>query len=866
MAKRFIGQLVFEGATSASALPVARFDLEESYNRGWIARIAVFAPGSLSLSLASMVGNAMAAGIVPGRSVIVKLGSMDDEQADDASEGATAANSSPEEDTSESENPITDLRAWPGIISNIEPLDPGQSRAHIYCLVTVTDIIGYLAGQKVWGAYRAEPTDEIVGGVISLAAGTSGKPTTTPVVPIQPNIKVISRLRENLNWLPFTIVAGQSLRSWLDQFYGLLGIRMEMIGGLDGSLNIILADGVPRDNPMEMSLPDEETIGTGSDSSEVAKHGELQILNLSARRGDYRRAVMLDDPTQGQIRVLGTGPVGTVVTGIQVGIDEAYMRAEQQLVTVASQLLVLTGESIQPGWQPGRRVTINRSIRGITTWQFHTVVHSLRGKTYNNRALMLNGEFVWHPPRPRRRAPVVVPAMVDGGPSLLAQEPVPRDRLGRIPVSFPFAPVISKEEEKIMEHDSNRDNILTREDFALELQQIRQKESDPEFEGAEAEFLLDTVARESDLQALRIGLLDDQDSDDASEANEELAKKRAGVYRYLAWKRFQSENFRFTATREEVLSHCTAQLNNPPSNNGDGAEHAERWQGAIDLLGAENHGGNGTEESGDFPREGLRSYALPYSAEGDATSRGWVELIELLDRKEELDRDRDQYITLRDEEISDEMAAELAENDDTRLRELSEKAKSRREGETDEDEEWETGMEDFSEKDQKLVEEYDAYFGDDVAPDWKTHIARLDAEAATQKWPPRVPLSILQPMAGGLHGFVSAHRQGDACRVAVHDPLWAEIVGFEYRRHRALSEGLTESTAGVVIEHDTQNAWTGMVFKRKEEDPDDDADDDTDGNTNTDTDENDNDGNQDDDPSDGDNTEDNLDDDTEDSA
>ena len=706
MAQRHYGFLAVAGG---SALPVGYFDVEEAYNRGWVARVAVFAPGNAHLTLGSMVGNALAAGIVPGRAVVVRLASGEE------SSGAGAAST---------------VRSWPGIISRIEPLDPGQSRARVYCLLTIVDIVSYLSNQKVWGAYRAAPAGEIVGGVLSLAAGTSGEPTTDPVITIHPNVEIVSRVRERLDWIPFAIAAGQPLGAWLADYLGLLGIRMEMLGHADGSVHIILADGAPRDEPMSMSLRADETVAAGGGGGGAAAHGEMAILSLSARRGDYRRALLLDDPTQGQLRRVGEGPIGTVITGVEVSLDEAYTRAEQQLVATAAQLLVLTGESRQSGMRPGRRTTLDRAVRGITTWQCHTAVHSLRGRSYSNRALLLNGRFAWYPPRPQRSAPVVVPAVVDAGPKYLPQEPVPRDRLGRIPVSFPFAPMESAEDRAIKAFDKNRDGLLTDEDFAEELSHIRARDRYiyvnhvPEH----VQYLLDTEAREQDVVALRQGDLKDPfagkadgELDEAQlTQRQELEEKRTQTYRYLAWKRSRAHE----------------------------------------------------------------------ATEGDY--------------------DGDDYLTLRDEAMSEGIRAEFEKDGGRRLYELSHYRRRLSGGSSNK-----TGFETFTEKDEALVREWETLFGDGPAPDWDTHVLRLDAEAAAQKWPPRVPLSIVQPMAGGLHGFVAAHRQGDACRVAVHDPLWAEIVGFEYRRHRAMSQGLTNATAGVVVEHDSQNAWSGMLFRRK---------------------------------------------------
>ena len=723
----FLGYL----AVGDTAVPVGRFDVREAYNQGWTAQVALFSSGDEWQSLGSMVGNALAAGLVPGRAVVLRLGYVADGQDDKSA---------------------TIVRSWPGIISRIEPLDPRNMNARVYCLVTVVDIVSHLRRQTIWGCYRATPAAEMVGGAITLAAGARGAPTLSPAVGSHPEITIVPQLRETLEWLPYSIAAGQTLGHWLDSFLGLLGIRMEMLGKSDGTLSIILADGIPLDDPLKMSLPRDETVGAGvtdtgdgdgdvdymktsegvdegDDGPQVAEHGELSVASLSARRGAYRRGVLLDDPTQGQLRRIGEGPVGTVVTGVEVRLDEAYVRAEQQLLATAAQLLVLTAETRQPGLRPGRRVTLDQTIRNIGTWQIHTVAHSLRGLVYGNRALLLNGAYAWYPRRPVRSAPVVVPGVVDGGVKFIANEPVPRDKLGRIPIRFPFLP-LDAEEERLRKFDKNKDGILNAQDFETEAYYDATR---PLWENAEegaedvldyiplrpdkrTAAVLDTEAREADVVSLRAGELDDpwpdqsdgDLTDEQLDERKELAAKRALTHRYLAWRR----------ARETMA--------------------------------------------------------------GDA--------------------DQDGYATLRDEAMSDELKAIMNSGASARAFEQRVRLGNLKAG------------------DQEVLEEYKALFGDDPAPDWETHVARLDAKAKGQKWPARVPLSIVQPMAGGLHGFVAAHRHGDPCRVAVHDPLWAEVVGFEYRRHASLSQGLTNATAGVVVEHDRRSAWTGMLFRPTSED------------------------------------------------
>lgn len=79
-------------------------------------------------------------------------------------------------------------------------------------------------------------------------------------------------------------------------------------------------------------------------------------------------------------------------------------------------------------------------------------------------------------------------------------------------------------------------------------------------------------------------------------------------------------------------------------------------------------------------------------------------------------------------------------------------------------------------------------------------------------WPPRVPLAPLVPGAGTWHGFIPDHRQGDWCRIAVINPLWAEIIGYSHRDDRHLGENTRDATLGVVMCEDAVD-WCGMVFR-----------------------------------------------------
>ena len=160
--------------------------------------------------------------------------------------------------------------------------------------------------------------------------------------------------------------------------------------------------------------------------------------------------------------------------------------------------------------------------------------------------------------------------------------------------------------------------------------------------------------------------------------------------------------------------------------------------------------------------------------------------------------------------------------DSEKREELESQWKSEQEGTLEEDfPDIEEGSERMS-----LIEQYGALFSDGKLEGEEGEsyaAAKAEADVAPQKWPPRIPLALVEPMAGGLHGFIAAHRHGDACRVAVHNPFAAEILGFQYRGDRRINEGISDAIAAMVIEHDYGNAWSGIVFRHASEVEEDDT-------------------------------------------
>ncbi len=651
---------------ASTLVALSSFQLIEQYSAGWQGRGVLSATSEDPLSVANMMGRAIVSGIVPGQAAVLRLVLRG------VSEG--------DEDVA--------VRSWPVVVGDVEPFEAPKPTVGL-CSVELLDPITFLGDRDIWGSYRGCSAAEMIGGVLSMAAGGDGKPTMELAMPDLPPVKIAGNYRDALKLLPYSIAVGQTLKEWLGDFLGLLGLRVEMLGTADGSVLVNVTDAEPSGaTSVHMSITGDAT----------ARDGRLNINGLSAHAGAPYRNALLDDPTQGRFRYLSQGAVSAVLSGTDIGIDEAAERWIAPIIGTYSEMFVIDSLSEQPGLRPGRLVTLDQTFRGSDTWQVAQVVHAKTGTRYANNAKLLTSDAPWHPPLPRRRPPVIVPGVVDAGTDFAYEQPVPRDHLGRIPIRFPFTPTpIGEEFAMLQAADVDHDRRLTSAD-----------ESDAE-------------ATPEEIEALRAGEYDDPypGVPDEDLTEEQLEEREA-----------------LKQTRERILKHMANQR--------------------------------------------IQAHTAA-------------------------DRDRDGYVTSRDELVSDELKAALADPD--RRAELVAQHQSYLAGTLDTD---------YPNASLELIENYDQVFGSDDDADAVR--ARKEAELAAERWPPRLPLSVIQPFAGRLHGFVGGHRQGDACRVAIHDPLWAEVVGFQYRDDRPLNTDIKGATAGLVVEHDTGKSWSGVVFRRTEDD------------------------------------------------
>lgn len=677
MATRYRARLTRLGSGQVD-IRLAEFALHEGYSAGWTGTGVIVGTGDSPMTPGAMISAVLASGVLAGTAVRLAL----------------------EADTNPSGGP--NVRFWPCVVSGIRPFPIDEFSAG--CNVRLLDPVSYLAEQPIWGAYRGVSVAEAVGGALSLAMGGDGKPTTSPKLPGLPPVRVVAEYRDALNEIPYVIAAGQRLGDWLADFLAMLGLRAELRGFEDGRTDLTLTDSVPRGQPFEMPV----VTPTGTDPPGSDSSDSILISNHTALPGAPLRGALLDDPTKGSARsLLKYGAVGTVLTVAELDLDEAAARVVQAARGSVAGMLTLTATTHQPNLRPGEIVRLGRTTHGIDEWQIPAVAHKLRGSVYENEATLIRGDLTWHPALPLFRPPVYVSAVVDGGNEFDFQQPVPRDRLGRIKVRFPFTPTpVGEQAAELAVADSDNDGRVTLDDF-------------------------------DDAQIATFG-------EETALWEEEKAKYEAGEF-----------NDPFPGKDDEELTE------------------AQRQQ-RQELLEK-------------------RKNAIAYKA------------FLVASRFDRDDTDRDGVLSSRDDLVSDELDKALRDKDERqRLQGL-----------------WDarhvTPIEQGS-----LAEEYGKLFGedDDDLPE-DVLAARADARAMADRWPPRIPLSVVQPMAGALHGFIVAHRHGDTCRVVVHSPFCAEIVGFQYRSDRKLNADLSGSVAGLVVEHNNDQAWSGLVFRRTEdlEDP-----------------------------------------------
>ena len=708
MATRFKARLHI---SDSEGVAVIAFTVQEGYSTGWggTARV-VGSVDSGTMSAGRVFTALMASGYYAGRRISLDLFTMttDDE------EGTSQA-------------VATTVRRWPCVITNARPFDIDQT--HAGCDFDLLDPISYFASQPVWGAYRYASPAEIIGGVISLAAGGAGKPNTSQALATLGKIEVEAAYREEIDTIPYAIAAGEPMGEWLSEVLGLLGLRAELSlnDEFDG-VRLTLTDMRPSGTPLTMEIieenefeqepaegadtpittnGEENAAGMQGEDEAPRSHGKIFIAAHAGFPGTPARGGLLDDPSIGSGRVVyARGPIGYLISTPGIDTIEAARRVHQSIRGAGSEMLVLGAVSGQPTVKPGLLIEPDTAIHGIATWQVAGVLHAMGGEKYYNEIRLLRGDTTWYPELPLYHGPRYVSATVDGGDDYGMHEPVPRDELGQIKVSFPFTPTPSGFEAQMLAiGDTDYDGTVRLDDFDEETEAADYRNNKDKWDG-EAQKLADGVYDDP-----FPGRSDEELNEEELTQREEAAEGQRKAMRYIAYRELE-----------------VAQ-----------------------------------------------------------------------------DRDHDGRITERDTEISEELSEQLkTEAGRRRMRQLA----------AEEDDE-------TTEEEKGLLTEYQRLFEmsrvDTSELSEETMELRESVAEEADKWPPRIALPVISPMAGARHGFITGHRQGDTCKVAVNNPMSAEIIGFQYRADRQINADVSAALGGMIVEHNYGNAWSGMIFRRKDE-------------------------------------------------
>lgn len=409
-------------------IPVEQWFIAETISGGWtgFAKVDPGVSGQV-LTPGDALASVLSYRLLPGNPLALGLWMVVQTTNDNDDDDQSVAQHAPE-----APKPIS-LRTWPSIITQLATAPGGDSIFDTVCHVYFTDIITFLRGTSIWGVFKECSPGELLGAALSLATGGTGQPTLTPALPIMPQIRINDQsVRESARWVPYAIATGEPMGQWIDGILGRLGVRIEMIGHDNGSVEINLRDRTP-DSATALSM----TVDAGGPNGSNAV---ISAMSRSPRRP--MRSTLLDTVSVSENTRFGSpsGSFESLMYSASTSSDEAEYRTRfgsQKSLANLHRVSVITGN---PGLYPGRMISFkNRTIHGIPSWQVIGTRHGVSDGAYRNTASLIRSGIPWRPAIPEDTGPIVISGVVDDGVSK-AGATVLRDRLGRIPMSFRFIP------------------------------------------------------------------------------------------------------------------------------------------------------------------------------------------------------------------------------------------------------------------------------------------------------------------------------------------------------------------------------------------------------------------------------------------
>ncbi len=792
----------------APSVTVNTFSLIESYSGGWYGSLDIVsrrASGSY-ITLGGMLAGILAADIAPGNVANLSL----------IASGGDAGGV---------------VRNWPLLITRVFP-EEMQSPRQKRCRVEFLDPVSALFSREIWGVFREHSVGEVLGGALSIAAGAGGTPSLNPVLPGMPMLNIHENVRPSLQEIPYVIASGEALANWSDRVLGLLGVRYELVGRQDGGLDMYLADGELTSEPVNMRLIDDNGDGDGA-GSPGANVGRVETISYASQAA--YRSILLDDVLYGPSRQLGSqGSVDSVIDAPGMTVDEARLRSRFKYARSIIDALQLVIQSEQFDFRPGQLVELEETVYGVARWQVSKAIHALKNGAYGNSATLLRGSLVWYPSVPPRTSPVMVTGVAAEDvvgeayreEDIRDGDPVARDYIGRVHVFFPFTPVGLATPEQLEAFGSAfEDGAVTWQDFTEEERAVFQADQlrlEADFAAYENGDLADPFPGQSDDE---LSVRELEDRHDLFEKRVEMERYR--LYRDLPENRRQRgvpadeaeegqlpgedynqdgyrtalDDFRNTesyaliarefvetgvianadATDEEILQAME-------DNRGKFLNYEQTWGNRI---AAYHNDGDQVVEDVLFRYEAM--WLDTYQGLLDSSVVGATpETKLLLENLAEIKRGEEQEDGMTEEEVQQAIWDSLSSIDKHRVR---------------------TSMEAELVAAEAFLEAYREY--ESAFDDTRAAVEEAIQQDVEHGPPPRIPLRVITRSAGPMGGFISPHRKGDVCRVAIHNPLLAEVVGFEYREGSSILADFNEYLEAMLVARSsvTVDSWSGIACR-----------------------------------------------------
>lgn len=845
---------------SPKFLEIERFSLDEKYNWGWqgYAIISSATPDNGQVySDFNMLDGVLKSGLTPGKAVVLTLAKRDDS--------------------------LQVVRNWPSVVTSLKPF-LSESKNKKTCLVELVDPITFLSPSIIYGSYKNCSIGELLGGVLSMATGFVGQPSLNPKLAGEAIKRVEifqDSIRPALQNIPYAIAGGHKLSDWLTLIFGQVGARYVLDGheSADGGIVVDISDSVIKGEAIDMEVSSEEQLASegGGNPLNSITETSAYVISTDSLASRSLRAVLMDDPSHGPFRRMGSGGgIESVIRDPDIGVSDSFFRASLRTRRESLEMLGLALGSRQTQCRPGQVVKLNRSYLGTDEWQVCESNHAYADKKYVNASSLLRNTIPWVPMPPRSEA-IIITGVVDSNTtgagddedvSFEENELVTRDHIGRVQVKFlPGNKSINNVASLLDAIDSDGDGLITDDDFTdKELASFKSEDNIPYLEVALQEY--ESGAYDDPYPLKR----DDELTKAELARRNKIYEKRLSAERYKQHKQSSLDMDKdgyvtaldaFYETDEydkiseylvddDSKTRLNRELSQQDSNGsyqdstfmgrvvttGNGELDAENVKNTEDLI-------EGLKITDDENQEYIDSLQKRLEAAQKTADNARKKVDTVTHRARDIEAMFDTwdsgshfaYVHNEDGTLKGSEQGRVGHrygNDPlTRYlwKEELEMARTTIVKRQKAYENAQVALEDLEiarEKAQASAEatrekqaELEAGLENPIDTEKVSEIAgahanykMADRQAKNQVTKmDPVLLRVLAPAAGNVNGFIANPRQGDACRVILYNPLLAEIIGFCYNSAHPVNNDARRASISAFAEHDGDNKWTGIMLR-----------------------------------------------------